>query len=277
MGALHLPTATVGFFDSATGAAPTMSSREIAELVGSRHDKVKQSIERLAERGVITLPPLGETSFTDAIGKVQHTTEYRIGKRDSYVIVAQLSPEFTARLVDRWQALEAELAKARPLDAVALLNDPATLQRLLLDNVGKVVTLQERVAELEPKAAFHDAMVSTINARKVKVIAKEIGTGEKRLFAWLRWVGRFGADKLPVQRYLDQGHFIVEPDHWRDPQGFEHAYSRILVTGKGLAAIQRDFSEEVAVRALRYEREVQRGRAPADVLRGMAEELRSDT
>jgi hypothetical protein len=30
------------------------------------------------------------------------------GKRDSIVVVAQLSPEFTARLVDRWQELEGE-------------------------------------------------------------------------------------------------------------------------------------------------------------------------
>jgi phage regulator Rha-like protein len=31
---------------------------------------------------------------------------YELTKRDSYVVVAQLSPEFTARLVDRWQELE---------------------------------------------------------------------------------------------------------------------------------------------------------------------------
>ncbi|WP_224000745.1 Rha family transcriptional regulator [Cupriavidus pinatubonensis] len=86
--------------------ALTMSSREIAELVDSRHDKVKQSIERLAERGVITLPPLGEVS-NPGLGP-RTITEYRVGKRDSYVIVAQLSPEFTARLVDRWQELEAQ-------------------------------------------------------------------------------------------------------------------------------------------------------------------------
>lgn len=35
----------------------------------------------------------------------QTVSEYRIGKRDSYVIVAQLSPELTARLVDCWLAL----------------------------------------------------------------------------------------------------------------------------------------------------------------------------
>lgn len=64
----------------------TMSSREIADLVGKRHDKVKQSIERLAERGVIDLPPLGE--YLDTLGRP--ASEYRIGKRDSYIVVAKL-------------------------------------------------------------------------------------------------------------------------------------------------------------------------------------------
>jgi phage regulator Rha-like protein len=37
--------------------------------------------------------------------------EYHVNQRDSYVIVAQLSPEFTARLVDRWQELEKQVAQ----------------------------------------------------------------------------------------------------------------------------------------------------------------------
>lgn len=81
-----------------------MSSREIAELLEVRHDSVCRTIVRLAERGVMTLPPLVEVSNTGFGPKT--TNEYRIGKRDSYVIVAQLSPEFTAALVDRWQELE---------------------------------------------------------------------------------------------------------------------------------------------------------------------------
>src|SRR6478609_10301202 len=85
----------------------TMTSREIAELVESRHDDVKRSIARLAERGVISEPPMA-----DGMKYANGVTErvYVIGKRDSYVIVAQLSPEFTARLVDRWQALESGAA-----------------------------------------------------------------------------------------------------------------------------------------------------------------------
>lgn len=69
----------------------TMSSLEIAELVNSRHDKVKQSIERLVDRGVIDQPPVGDgpKSANQMITKI-----YNLGKRDSYVVVAQLSPEF---------------------------------------------------------------------------------------------------------------------------------------------------------------------------------------
>lgn len=81
----------------------TMSSREIAELLGSRHDKVKQSIERLVLKGIISKPPLGD-GIKSANGTVEQI--YLICKRDSYVVVAQLSPEFTAKLVDRWQELE---------------------------------------------------------------------------------------------------------------------------------------------------------------------------
>ena len=84
-----------------------MSSREIAELLDIRHDSVKRTIERLAAKGVISLPPMEEVKI-QRTRREETTTEYRTGKRDSYVIVAQLSPEFTAKLVDRWQELEAQ-------------------------------------------------------------------------------------------------------------------------------------------------------------------------
>ncbi|MAR73779.1 MULTISPECIES: phage antirepressor KilAC domain-containing protein [unclassified Halomonas] len=93
----------------------TMSSLEIADLVESRHDKVKQSTERLSERGVIARPPMGDVQETKGNNRPYTTKVYIFqgeqGRRDSYVVVAQLCPEFTARLVDRWQELEQQ-AKA---------------------------------------------------------------------------------------------------------------------------------------------------------------------
>jgi predicted transcriptional regulator len=81
----------------------TMGTREIAEMLGKNHSDIKRSADRLSEQGVFT-QPLAESEFTNERGR--DYTEYRLNKRDSIILVAQNSPEFTARLVDRWQELE---------------------------------------------------------------------------------------------------------------------------------------------------------------------------
>lgn len=86
------------------GETATMSSREIADLVDSRHDSVKRTMERLSEKTVIRFTPSVETSHEGAGARPIEV--YLVNKRDSFVVVAQLCPEFTARLVDRWQELE---------------------------------------------------------------------------------------------------------------------------------------------------------------------------
>ena len=78
-----------------------MSSREIATLLDVRHDNVKRTIERLAEKTIISFTPTEETSHEGSGSRPVEV--YRVNERDSYVVVAQLSPEFTAKLVDYWQ------------------------------------------------------------------------------------------------------------------------------------------------------------------------------
>lgn len=128
---------------SASGASLTMSSREIAELVGSRHDDVKRSIERVASRGVFTLPPMAEVSNTGPGPKTIGV--YRLDKRSSLIVVAQLCPEFTARIVDRWQELEAAVAAP----TLAISDDPAVARLAALRAAG---LLSQAGAEV---ASFH--------------------------------------------------------------------------------------------------------------------------
>ncbi|HAM7821492.1 TPA: DNA-binding protein, partial [Escherichia coli] len=79
------------------GNAIKMTSIEIAELVGKRHDNVKRTIETLAKNGVIRLPQIEDCGRINGLGLNQsfcvYVFEGEQGKRDSIVVVAQLSPE----------------------------------------------------------------------------------------------------------------------------------------------------------------------------------------
>lgn len=86
----------------------TMSSREIAELAGKRHDNVKRSMEFIADKGLITF-----TQFEEK-GNGRPATVYNVNEEGSYIVVAQLSPEFTAKIVKRWRELESQQKPALP-------------------------------------------------------------------------------------------------------------------------------------------------------------------
>ena len=76
----------------------SMNSKEISDLVESRHDNVKTTIELLIEQGVIVPPETKVVPFVDKSGRNRTVEAYVFsgeqGKRDSTVVVAQLSPQF---------------------------------------------------------------------------------------------------------------------------------------------------------------------------------------
>lgn len=216
--------------------APVMSSREIAELVESRHDKVKQSIERLASRGVIGLPPLGE--YLDSMGR--SAKQYMIGKRDSYVIVAQLSPEFTARLVDRWQELEA----AKP-DALAVLNDPVAMRGLLLQYTERVIAQDKQIAVMKPQVeALHHFAVGPGETHSLCVTdaAKHLKVKPSVLTVWLtsaRWAYKRTEDSRLVgfQARIDSGHLTHKYLQYESKTGVTKHAPQVRITQKGIARI----------------------------------------
>jgi phage regulator Rha-like protein len=127
----------------------TMTSQEIADLVESRHDNVRTSIERLAEKGVIRLPAMQDAETINNLGFKQNIKVYCLGKRDSYVVVAQLSPEFTGRLVDRWQELEAREFKT-PVFAPALTTHQTALDILQVRlTAGNLLGCPLHLAQIE--------------------------------------------------------------------------------------------------------------------------------
>ncbi len=78
------------------GAVRTMTSRELAALAEKRHDNVMRVCRDLRDTGVC--PQIEETPYIEPANG-QTYMECRLNQRDSYVAMARLSPEFTARLV----------------------------------------------------------------------------------------------------------------------------------------------------------------------------------
>jgi phage regulator Rha-like protein len=194
----------------------TMSSREIAELLGCRHDSVKRTIERLVDRGVITQPPMVDESYKDGSGRTVVMGVYLIGKRDSYVIVAQLSPEFTARLVDRWQELEEQVAQkpALPQTFAEALRLAAELEEqkeaLRLQNeamkpdaqVGAIVGTRNNISVVDFAGRFPG-----VNKSEIRNTLGALGYLHRRTGVWT--VRSQYRDKLFANRYDSAGRSVV--------------------------------------------------------------------
>lgn len=214
----------------------TMTSRDIAELVESRHDDTKRSIERLAERGVIELPPLAE--IPTATKPVQvYVFSGEQGKRDSIVVVAQLSPEFTARLVDRWQELEAQFAAP----ALPDFSNPAEAARAWAAQYEQRAALEAKVAEDAPKVEFYHDVTGSDSVIDMATVAKVLnrGIGRNRLFAFLRDECVLDSRNAPYQRFIDMGWFRQVETKWQKPNGDWQIGIKTVVFQKGVEGIAR--------------------------------------
>ena len=139
----------------------TMNSQEIADLVQSRHDSVKRTIERLASKGVIEFPPTVEIK-TATRPLVAHVFSGEKGKRDSLIIVAQLSPEFTGAIVDRWIELEKQAAAPK-------------LPTSYLEALEQLVEKEKLLIAAQPKIQHYDTVVERDTLLNATTVAHSVG------------------------------------------------------------------------------------------------------
>lgn len=227
----------------------SMTSLQIAELVNSRHDKVKQSIERLAtstdkKRAVIALPPMGIVVNT-ANNRTYETEVYIFsgeqGKRDTYIVVAQLSPEFTGALVDRWQELE-----NKDLSKLEIL-------QMALQSEQERIALENKVEQLQPKADAYEILSGAKGSVSIRVASGELKVPEKKFIQWLLdndWAYREGnrtdGKLLPHAHRKEQGYLeLVSVVTYNTGEAV--ARSQTKVTQKGLARLAQIFSKNRAL------------------------------
>ena len=214
----------------------TMSSREIASVVQSKHRDVCISIERLMKANAIS--EYAAMPYTHEQNK-QTYHEYFISKRDSYVVVAQLSPVFTAALVDRWQELESQQNPAIPQTYAAALLEAG---RLALE----VEKQAEQLAIAAPKSEFFDKYVEADHGLMTfRAVCKVLGIKENEFRKFLsdqKIMYRLGGDWTPYQQHLDAGRFEVKAG-LAEHEDSTHAYKQAKFTPKGVAWVAGEYAK----------------------------------
>ncbi len=92
--------------------SPQITSLDIAEMTGVRHDNVKSVIKRFIDVGYVKNAVLKETpnaSKNGVIPKVYIFTGDQ-GERDSYVAIARISPQHIGNIIDAWGRTKKTLA-----------------------------------------------------------------------------------------------------------------------------------------------------------------------
>lgn len=217
-------------------SALTMSSREITKLVNSRHSDVCKSIETLISKGVIggyqpkpyTHPQNGQIYY-----------EYFLNKRDTYILVAQFSPEFTAAVIDRWQELENQQ------NPTALLpqNYLQALEQLVASEKEKQALALENKA-MKPKADFVDLYVDIGTTKSLRETAKILNMPEKAMIAALerdKALYRQSGNLIPYSDKQSRGLFTVKTG----TAEHGHNFTQTSVTSKGIQWIAQRYASEL--------------------------------
>lgn len=217
-------------------SALTMSSREITKLVNSRHSDVCKSIETLISKGVIGgYQPIPYTHPQN--GQIYY--EYFLNKRDTYILVAQFSPEFTAAVIDRWQELENQQ------NPTALLpqNYLQALEQLVASEKEKQALALENKA-MKPKADFVDLYVDIGTTKSLRETAKILNMPEKAMIAALerdKALYRQSGNLIPYSDKQSRGLFTVKTG----TAEHGHNFTQTRVTSKGIQWIAQRYASEL--------------------------------
>jgi phage antirepressor YoqD-like protein len=210
-----------------------MSSREISELVESRHDSVKRSMETLRDKGIISFTQTVETSHEGS--GARPVDVYMVNKRDSYVVVAQLSPEFTARLVDRWQELEAKQEFAVPKTLSSAL-------RLAAEQAEQIEAQALQLEKQKPAVEFVERYtIADSGSKGFREVCKILKANENQFKGWLienKIMYRLAGVLTAHQNHIDADRFEIVAG-----EANGHAYNRCKFTTKGIVWVAGEWAK----------------------------------
>ncbi|EJI1423110.1 phage antirepressor KilAC domain-containing protein [Vibrio parahaemolyticus] len=219
----------------------TMSSREIAELTGKRHDHVKRDIERMREE--LNPPNLGSSIF---VHNGNEYTQYHLNRDLTLTLVSGYSIKLRHAIIKRLEELEKQ---SQP-------QVPQTYADALLLAATQAKELEEKnqaLAIAAPKAEFADAIAGADKGVKIGQFAKTVGLGPVTIFRVLRelkiFMSRGDSYNLPYQEFVERGYFTVKQGTYETNSQTRISHTA-LITGKGEIWLRKKLLETGHLKAV---------------------------
>lgn len=215
----------------------TMSSLEIAELTGKRHDVILRDIRNLLNQGVAA-HNFVETSYKDKSNR--NSPCYSLTKKGCLILASGYNAKLREKIIDRWEELE----NAKQTGGFQIPQSYSEALMLAAKQAEQIEQANRIINRLQPKADFADAAFTTDDKVDIGMAAKilKLGFGRNTLFQKLRQVGVFFSNRNePKQRFVNAGYFEMKEKFIERNSHPGFVVTKILVTQKGLAYINHLF------------------------------------
>ena len=202
-----------------------ITSFEIASLIEHDHDNVNRSIERLVKEMEINIKLVPHTKILNS------GLTYSVNMRDSYVIVALLSPKFIGKLFDYWDKLYEKSPKVEITD---LIVKSYSRQKLIIEKNNRLLIAINQ-SHID---AGEVTLIDFLNANEL------IEFSENQFLHWMIDNRLMNANNEPFRDHIKSGYFSRRPVEEMPNGGFRYE-TGITPRGKvGLAKIYLSYLNE---------------------------------
>ena len=173
-----------------------MSSLEIAELTGKRHDAILRDIRNLLSQGV-NAHNFVAVEYTDKKG--ENRPCYNLTKKGCLILASGYDAKLREKIIDRWEELETEKRNGGyqvPTSFKEALLLAAHQQELIeeqqkqIEQKDETIELQqEEIKKAAPKVNYYDTTLQSVNTQTATQVAKSIGMDAQKLNKHLKEAG----------------------------------------------------------------------------------------
>ena len=223
----------------------TMNSREIAELTGKPHSDLLKAIRAMEESWTkVSGGNFSLAEYLDEQGK--RRPMFELSKSECLYVATKFNDEARAKLVIRWEKLEAEKNLESNNEDVIIYRAFTIIQDRNLVLKAKVDEHEKIIEEQTPKVDYVNTVLQSHSTITTTIIAKELGISAHRLNMLLHELGiiyRAGETWVLYSNYQDKGFTRTKTHVYSDAQGVLRTAINTVWTEEGRMFVHKRVRE----------------------------------